>query len=65
MGNTTSEAMNNTSKEKRLNNAVKYGEIEEVKALLESAGVNLEWKDEVSEIHIISELVIIAFLCFN
>jgi len=53
---------NTTSKEERLFKATKDGDLKEVKAVL-AAGANLEWKDEVSEIHIMSELYIMSINC--
>ena len=46
---------NNTSKKERLLKAAKDGDVKEVKVLL-SKRTNMEWSDEVSEIHIMSEL---------
>ena len=47
---------NNTSKEERLYKAAKDGDVKEVKVLLSDGITNMEWRDKVSEIHIMSEL---------
>ena len=44
--------MNNTSKGKRLYNAARCGIVKEMEILL-AEGVDMEWKDEVSESYVI------------